>query len=112
MTGGASNFDNLALSNAYTELAQYHVKSMSLNGFKPIWRVGSLNFYRNSQGVYYCTSHESGAPKIYEASDSGYKRFCDEHSAVLYAKYIKNKLWFETPREEVLYRVMDSHILI
>lgn len=106
LTGGNSDFDRMALGNTYNDLTQYHVRSFNLKGFKPLWRIGELNIYRNADGVYYGTSHESGAPKVYEATDTGFERFAQERGGLLMAKYLKNKLWFESPAEEVIFRII------
>lgn len=104
LTRGKTDFDEMALNNVFTDLKKYKLKSFNLAGFKPLWRIGKLNIYRNKQGMYYGTGHESGQPKVYEFTDTGVQRFFEDHAGLLVRMYINDRLYFETAEQEILFR--------
>lgn len=104
LTRGRTDFDDMALNNVFVDLKKYKIKSFNLSGFKPLWRIGRLNVYRNKQGIYYGTSHESGQPKVYDFTDTGVQKFFDDHANLLVRMYINDRLFFETAEEEILFR--------
>lgn len=104
LTRGRTDFDDMALNNQFADLKKYKIRSMSLQGFKPLWRIGSLNIYRSKSGIYYGTDHESGAPQVYDFTDTGIQRFFDDRAGLLIRAYINDRLYFEDAQTEILWR--------
>ena len=105
LTGGDTDFDQMALGNTFTDLEEYKLKSASLAGARPLWQIGGLIFYKLPGGLMYGSSHVSGSPrKVYEDTQSGRAKFLMDRGPKLVDRYLKNKLYFETAADEVYFR--------
>lgn len=94
-------FRRMALSNDFTENIPSRIGARNLQEYTPIVRVGEITIYRHKNADnYYCTTHNSGNPPVFNVDDTSLKRFCQRYK-YLYFAYMQNNIIFETYNAEV-----------
>ena len=94
-------FRRMALSNDFTENVPSKIGTRNLKEYTPIVKVGEITLYRHKNGDnFYCTTHNSGSPPVYDVDDTSIKRFCQRYR-YLYFAYLQNNIIFETYNAEV-----------
>lgn len=103
LTKGTSYAD-MALNNTFTQDVHKIAKSMPLNEYRPVVKVGELVIYEHkSKNEYYACLHLSGNCKEYGTSEVDIKRFNHTYD-YLYLSYLNDHIVFETYTTEALFR--------
>ena len=93
---GGSRFSEMALNNDFSYNDRSHVISRPLGEYRPIAQYGDYVFYSHkSERRYYISPHKSGAPKIYQKTETGLDKLRRDLD-YLYDAYMDGRVEFET----------------
>lgn len=103
LAGEDSDFSQMSLKNDFNKEFFGQVKSMSLQEYKPIVKVGELVIYKHkSKLLWYVSDHSSGKPETYDSSDVELKRFENDYY-YLKTAYLNRHIFFESYIQQVLF---------
>lgn len=90
-----TNFQNVAIENAFTFQDERLIVSRNLANYKPVVNIGELYIYSNSDGLYYVTTFKRGTFKYsYNMVNTDIASYIHNFYHVWNA-YIDNRLFFE-----------------
>lgn len=98
-----TRFARMAVGNEFVNNEHQTTKSMRLQEFRPIVKIGELVIYKHkSAPLFYGCLHLSGTCKEFGTSDTEKKRFCAQYFD-LWDAYMDDAIVFETYTAEALF---------
>lgn len=95
LTSG-TDFEKMALSNAFAYNDVSNIKSLPLPEYKPVFRYDGITCYKHkSKYQYYICHAHGGTCKEYPSGDTGRKRAKRDHIDI-YTAFLDNVLYFES----------------
>lgn len=98
-----SNFADMAINNTFDDIQDMNIKTMPITEILPFVNVGEITVYKQKSGKgYYVSTHGSGSPERFTASEKDLLRFLRKYG-YLWDAYMRNLILFENSTAEVLF---------
>ncbi len=100
-----SEFNTMALKNTFSYNDDFNIRSMKIEGMKPIATIGNITIYLilASGRKYYISSHKAGNCITYGNDDYSLNRFKAKFGMRMLSAYLDGRMFFESQAEKVIF---------